>query len=188
MVRGLKVMATGYSVPIEESFAFLGRELTIEDLRALTPLQVLRILGQAPFETVQDVIAAHSGELGGMLFALTTKDQMTAVTNCMSPHAGRRAWRPGRLIMRDDPNEDKEQWDTWASALIQEHLTARDWRNDLLEVAEPAVAFLAAIRCSDVKEIPVVAIDNALRSHPNINAVQEVMARIPAHLVKGWGK
>ena len=179
MAKGLKVIATGTSAPVAQAVNLLGRKLTIQDFRELTPLQALRILHSAPYACVEDVVREHSAELGGMFFALTSHLQM--VTDCMIDHTKRGIWRPVT------PPPDKgsltaAEWETWAKQMASDHLSAKAWRARLLDVCEPAVAFLALVlRCgkSKVNELPLVAIESVLRSYPRVEAVLEVIEEAP---------
>jgi hypothetical protein len=182
MAKGLKVIATGSSTPVTQAINLLGRSLTIADFRELTPLQALRILYSAPFACVEDVIRQHSGELGGMFFALTSHLQM--VTDCMVNHTKRGSWAPVTGT-RIKGGMAPDMWDTWAKQMVSDHLSALSWRNRLLEACEPAVAFLAVVLefgKTRVNELPLVAIESVLQSHPRMEAVMEIVLDAPANV------
>jgi hypothetical protein len=184
MAKGLKVIATGTSAPVARAIRLLGRKLTVEDFRELTPLQALRILYNAPYACVEDVIREHNGELGGMFFALTSHLQM--VTDCMIDHKGREVWTPAGLDLNRGKNAAAE-WDAWAKQAVSEHIAAKAWRARLLDVCEPAVAFLALVLVygkSKVNELPLVAVESVLRSYPRMEAALEVAAEAPESVKK----
>ena len=181
MAKGLKVMATGSSAPVAQAISLIGRSLTIADFRELTPLQALRILYNAPFACVEEVTRQHGEELGGMFFALTSHLQM--VTDCMVNHTRRGRWTPATETAANRGDGSLDSWDTWAKQVVADHVSALSWRTRLLEACEPAVAFLAVVLQfgkTRANEMPLVAVESVLQSHPHMEAVMEIVQEAPA--------
>lgn len=178
IAQGLRVLATGSSAPVRGAYAYIARQLTMEDIRELTPKQALEVVKNAPYEVVAELFRTSSDELGAYFFALT-HTHLHAVSTCMTPH-GRPKWVPATAANAESA---REKWETEKSAQIARWVEAKRWRTALLDAAEPAVVFLAALRLwGHPTEIPVVAIDNVLRSHPANETVQSLIAHAPLHL------
>ena len=74
-------------------------------------------------------------------------------------------------------------WDTWAKQVVADHVSALSWRTRLLEACEPAVAFLAVVLQfgkTRANEMPLVAVESVLQSHPHMEAVMEIVQEAPA--------
>lgn len=193
MAQGLATAAVSTSGVMVEQYKRVGRKLTIEDFRELSPLQALRVLYHVPFECVEDVIKEHNTELGSMFFAQTKHLDM--VTDCMTPHGKRGAWDPAwkRVSCRANQKSVAASWEEWAKPMVAEHLSAKAWRERLLAACEPSVAFLAqALHFGERAKmlLPLVAIETVLHSYPNIDTVMEIVKEAPPEVrlltIGGW--
>ncbi len=197
MARGLKTLATTNSERAEEMYRFIGRELTVEDFQRLTAKQALTILYFAPYATVKSVIAAHPTDLGAMFFTLTDAKTLPMVTNSMSDHSSReKLWYPDteegnlrHLLSTNDVSKEYfvESWTKTMQPLAESYGRTKPWRDLLVQLAPPEVLMLALCRWAGRAEddpVPTVAIENVLRSHPNIIQVQEMIAAMPEDILK----
>lgn len=196
MHRGLRALALSLNDRTKEIFRFLGRPLTLEDFQGLTPKQALTILYYAPYDAVKDVITTSSNALGTMFFTLTDKDLLWKVTNSMSTHTDRvRGWFPDTADGNLDSTQPNMQprgrqgvidtWTTTMTKLVDIYGRAKEWRDELVDLAQPDVLLLALCRMAASQEsdpLPLIAIENVLRSHPNIVPIQETIARMPTEL------
>jgi hypothetical protein len=188
MAKGLRVLATENSSSIISTMEVLGRALTYEDLSQLTPLQTLRVLHRAPMDAIREVCATHAEALGSRLFSLTSDPtQLRMVTNCMSPHGDRTArWRPGGAARYDNKyypsTTTPPTWGQNMKEMVRRYQLSESWRNELLEAATPATAFLALLP-KGVEErikLPEALLESTLRSCENISTVREIVERTPS--------
>lgn len=189
MAKGLRVLTTTSTGPVQEARQYIGRALTLEDFAELTPRQALSVLYYAPYGAVEEVIAKNSEELSAMFFTLTTKEHLPMVSNSMSKHNDRsRNWYPDTIegnlkaLMRGTPEEIRKRWDDRMGPLVSSYERNKEWRDRYLMLAEPAVLFLALMRwkSTDKDPVPIVTIDNLLRAHHNIVEVQRTLEEMPA--------
>lgn len=196
MTKGLRTLANNHNDRTKELFRFIGRPLTVEDFRGLSAQHVLEILYHAPMEAVQSVIATSSEELGSMMFSLTDGSRMGTVVNSMSDHRFRaKPWLPdtpeGNLSMilssTTTPQDMRKTWIDYMKKRVDAYGQAKPWRDEFIELAQPEVLLLALSLWAFPNEndpLPTVAIENVLRSHPNIVPIQRMIKRIPEHIGK----
>jgi hypothetical protein len=185
MASGLKAIVG--SARNDDYYTLIGRALTIEDFRALTPKTALLTLYSVNYEVVRSLIEHHSEELGALFFTLTGKNDLPMVMNSMSPHAGRaKAWHPdtpeGNVEAFDSSSKTpRETWDAQMKPLIEDYIRARDWRHHIIELGEPAVIFLALMLWASqpTDPVPRPAITSVLRSHHSISLIEEAFQKMP---------
>jgi len=185
MASGLKAISG--SAKNDEYYRLIGRALTIEDFRKMSPKAALRTLYSVNHETVRAVIESHSEELGALFFTLTGKEDLPMVMNSMSPHTSRTdKWHPdtteGNVAAFESFNKTpKESWDAQMKPLVESYIRARDWRDTAIELGEPAVIFLALMLWASKPEDPVPrpAIESVLRSHHSISIIEERCKEMP---------
>lgn len=203
MTSGLRALATVKSESAQMSYRYIGRPLTYEDLAPLHPSYLLTILKCVKFELVEDVIRTHSEQLSSLLFKIPNS-KMKEVMDCMSPDSGRDSFYRDYDLKEDadkyypDTPEGNDrlfnltsmskdeldlhgEWDSYMKPLITQHVETRMWRDTLLGMVDPDVAFLAVTRYTAKPDDPVPhdAIDNVLRSHPNASMLIEHVQRHP---------
>lgn len=198
MVRALRTLGTAKSEVLEASYRYIGRPLTYDDFKPLTPGCALTILRNVHFDLVKDVITERSQDLSALFFKLPN-DQLKDVMDCMSPRegygaqniGGRQKWYPDTpegndalfnlSQMTKTEFDIKAEWDDYMKPLITQHVETREWRKELLDIADPDAAFLAVTRYTAKPDDPVPhdALDNVLRSHPNASMLIEHVQRHP---------
>lgn len=188
MARGLRVLATVETSTVNEAWGWIGRALTLEDFQELTSRHALTVLYHAPYESVTDVIKTRSEELSAMFFTLTSKEHLPMVSNSMSQHSGRpKTWYPdtieGRYRARHlGTTEDiKKRWEDRMKPVVQDFINNCLWRDQFLQLAPPEVLLLALMRQKATPQdpVPMVAIDNVLRSYANIAEVWRALEEMP---------
>jgi len=189
MRRGLSRLAVTDSKPAREVYKLIGRELTLDDIKALPPRQALTILFNAPLDAVKG-LRGHSEELGAIFFAI--KDApITQIQRCVSEHSGRpNKWLPdtnegiGGQANAQTREKAREEWAKTYGPLMQQFVAAYEWRNDLLEACDPDTAFLSVLSevATPENSFPKLAVESVLNTHPNIARVRDLMARMPPHL------
>jgi hypothetical protein len=192
MKKGLSVLATTESEPVQAMYKYIGRKLTIEDLRVLTPMQALEICSSAPLEAIVD-LAAHKEELGA-LFMEVKGLPLLLIQNALIDHSRRpKQWYPctdasigGMNTVSYTQATTRVLHKAQYEPLVNDFCAAYTWRNDLLEAVDPDTAFLALmLHCTEPKDsVPRVAIQNLLSTHPSAARLNELLARVPERLVK----
>lgn len=192
MALGLSTIIANQNPRTEEMFRYIGRELTVEDFAAMKPAAALRALYFAPYDAVAQAIKDSSIDIGSMFFALTDPNTLPLVTSCMSQHGSReKKWFPDTvegkhdLSMQTDtsPEKLKETWTNAFKPFIDDYDRAKEWRDELVQLASPDVLFLALLRgAAPLPEdpIPTIVVDNALRSVSNITEIQNVIKTMPS--------
>jgi hypothetical protein len=189
MKKGLSILATTGTAPVRAMFKFIGRKLTMDDLRELTPRQALEICFYAPLGAIED-LRPRAEELGAMFFGI--KDlPMGKIQNVVSDHVHRaKEWYPcsdagiARQMSTKTIADAKSEWDDTYRPLTHEFVEAYTWRNDLLEAVDPDTAFLGMMYelTTEEESVPRIAIDNLLRTHSNYARLKDILARMPLHL------
>lgn len=189
MRKGLARLANTATSTSTTMYSYIGRELTIEDIRSLTPRQALEILYRAPMGAIRD-LRQHNEEIGSIMFGV--KDMpMLKIQNSLADHPQRtKKWVPdtdeGIAVHANSQRmpEAKLDWDKTYEPLVTQFAQAYTWRNDLLEAVDPDTAFLGIIHAlsKPADLIPRVAIENVLATHPNIMRLNELIERMPEHL------
>lgn len=192
MARGLKALVTNQNTRTEEVMRYIGRPLTLDDLRPLKPKVLLDVLYYLPYAAIEEVATTRREELASMLFTLTDAKSMPLLMNSMVPHASReRKWIPDTpagnvqvTSMSEFSAESVQKtWDDHMKPLIDDYDRAKQWRDELVQHAPPEVLFLSLMRWGPrgSEEAPVadVALENVLRSYPTITEVQNVLNAMP---------
>lgn len=84
MLRGLRVAAQKHT----SYLAYLGRPLTIEDVKGLKPADLLMVLYYAPFDAVKDLLTKHRDTVLAEMFTLLSTDYQR-ISQMTTPHAFR---------------------------------------------------------------------------------------------------
>lgn len=196
MATGLATIVSNQNERTEEMFNFIGRPLTVEDFKLMSPKATLGALYYSPFGAIEEAVQKSSVEIGAMLFTLTDSGMLPLVTECMSPHSSRgKKWQPDtavgnltHLLSADtSPESIKKVWTESMKPLINDYDNAKSWRDEFMQLAPPEVLFCALCRWAFPEKedpLPAVAIDNLLRSWSNITEIQNVIRAIPPHIGK----
>jgi len=88
MLKGLRAAAQKH----HSHMAYIGRPLTIEDVKGLSPADLLMILYYAPFGTVEDLFKKHRDAMLAEMFTLMTTDA-GRISEMAIPHSSR---QPGK--------------------------------------------------------------------------------------------
>lgn len=193
MAVGLRVLAASDSASMEKAFQFIGRPLTYGDLKELTATHVLEILRCCNYETVRGVIETHSEELSALLFRAPA-NLLKLVSDCMNINLESRAknWYPDTIEGNHDLLTSTKlggkkydpflNWQTFMQPKMAKYVERRVWRDRLLSMADPDVAFLALTYCTAQADspVPVAALRNVLLSHPNIGPILEHVQSVGA--------
>lgn len=196
MAKGLRVLSTSTSGNISPLWCYIGRELTYEDFKQLTPRQALTVLHRAPAGAVKTCITEHQADLAAMFFALNTKDHLTTIVNSMDlTHVGRpEIWQPDVPETQFmDLHSGKDHAARWAQVmhpLIQVYLRNKAWRDQYQQLADPATLFLAMMHAKAERAVsgkfdapvPFSTLSNVLRSHPNIQEIQKHLTEMPTDI------
>lgn len=187
MATGLSTLFTADNSRTEKVLEYIGRPLTVEDFEAMTSKLALKTLYYAPFGAIADVVKTHSSALGAMLFTLTDRKYLPLLTECMLPRAGRPEWLPADHDL-DVMGTQDVRWDENMKGAAEDYSAAKKWRDEFLQLAPPEILFMALLRWAHPEErdpLPHVAIDNMLRSWPNITQVQDMIKVMPIGQLSG---
>lgn len=188
MGLGLRMLANSKSSNMEASYSFIGRELTYEDVKGLRAPQLLTIINNVHWDVIRRLVDNNHEELCSILFTLPAERYTAAMSCLQEPKLPRRGgkWFPdteeGNLGLSMGSSETvRVAWERTMKPLAERYATMRRWRNRLLDLADPNVAFLALMCWRTTKEDPVphTAIENVLRSVPEAMAIQEHLLAYP---------
>jgi hypothetical protein len=189
MAKGLGVLATTDTRPIQELWSYLGRALTIEDIRRLTPQRALEVCYRAPLEALSG-LKEYTDELGAMFVGARNLD-LSKASKAFSEHNERpRSWVPctAQGITKHANVSTREELVANHARVYQpfvlRFVEAYEWRNDLLQAVGSDTAVLGLLHTLGGPEgpIPRIAIENVLRSHPDVTRLLTLMQQMPLHI------